>query len=52
MVFLNAALATAAIQLVGWAVASLLRTEIFYDVLGGLNFMAIALLSTKYNAGW
>ena len=52
MVFLNAALATAAIQLIGWAAASILRTEIFYDVMGGLNFMAIALLSTKYNAGW
>ena len=52
MVFFNAALATAGIQVLGWAVASALRTETFYDVLGGLNFMALALLSTKFNPEW
>ncbi len=42
MVFWAASLITAGIQLSGWAVASVLVTEKFYDVLGGLNFLALA----------
>lgn len=33
---------TCGIQLPGFMVAYLLQTEVFYDVLGGLNFLAIA----------
>jgi steroid 5-alpha reductase family enzyme len=50
--YLNAALCTAALQVTGWAVASALRTETFYDVLGGLNFMVLALLSTRFDENW
>ena len=39
--FLGAAGITAATQLLGFA-ASALKTEVFYDVLGGLNFLALA----------
>eukprot|EP00946_MAST-07B_sp_MAST-7B-sp1_P003543 g3543.t1 len=40
--FLGAAGITAATQLLGFAAASALKTEVFYDVLGGLNFLALA----------
>jgi len=49
MVFVGAAVVTAVIQLSGFAVAAVLRTEVFYDVLGGLNFMALAAYSTLGN---
>ena len=38
-------LITSCIQLGGWAVAYALRTEKFYDILGGLNFLAVAAFS-------
>jgi steroid 5-alpha reductase family enzyme len=50
--FAAAAVITTAIQLSGWAVASALRTEVFYDVLGGLNFMALAAFSSLGNPAW
>jgi len=36
---------TAGIQLTGFVVAFALQTEIFYDVLGGINFLSIAIYS-------
>jgi hypothetical protein len=45
LVFLLSTVITALIQLSGFAVAFALQTEIFYDVLGGLNFMALAAFS-------
>ena len=50
--FVNAALLTAAIQLSGFAVAYALQTEIFYDVLGGLNFLALAAYSAASTDSW
>ena len=41
-IFLTSALITAVIQLSGFAVAYTLRTELFYDILGGLNFLSLA----------
>ncbi len=52
MVFAGAALITAVIQLSGFVVSSALRTEVFYDVLGGVNFLALAAFSTLGNEGW
>jgi steroid 5-alpha reductase family enzyme len=52
MVFLGAAGITACIQLAGFAAASALKTEVFYDVLGGLNFMALAAHATGGWGGW
>jgi len=36
---------TAVIQLSGFAVAFALQTEVFYDILGGVNYMAVAAYS-------
>lgn len=52
MVFLGSAGITAAIQLTGFAAASALKTEVFYDVLGGLNFLALTLYATLWSEGW
>jgi steroid 5-alpha reductase family enzyme len=49
MVFLGAAGLTACIQLAGFAAASALKTEVFYDVLGGLNFLALAGYATQFS---
>mmetsp|Transcript_12543 Transcript_12543/g.19322 ORF Transcript_12543/g.19322 Transcript_12543/m.19322 type:complete len:318 (+) Transcript_12543:180-1133(+) len=40
-----AAAITCAIQLTGYAVAYSLKTETFYDILGGVNYLALALWS-------
>lgn len=47
MLFVYAASAaiTAAIQLGGFSVAFALQTEVFYDVMGGLNYMALVMYS-------
>mmetsp|Transcript_19584 Transcript_19584/g.29335 ORF Transcript_19584/g.29335 Transcript_19584/m.29335 type:complete len:320 (-) Transcript_19584:203-1162(-) len=39
------AIITAGIQLCGFAVAFALKTETFYDILGGINFLTIAIYS-------
>lgn len=44
-VFADGAILTFGMQFVGFTVAAILRTEIFYDVLGGINFLALAVLS-------
>eukprot|EP00930_Biecheleria_cincta_P039999 TRINITY_DN27444_c0_g2_i1.p1 TRINITY_DN27444_c0_g2~~TRINITY_DN27444_c0_g2_i1.p1 ORF type:complete len:304 (-),score=26.85 TRINITY_DN27444_c0_g2_i1:135-1046(-) len=44
-VYLASAVITLGIQLSGFAVAFALQTEVFYDVLGGLNYLAIAAYS-------
>ena len=52
MVFLATSLITGAIQLSGYAVAYALQTEKFYDILGGLNFLAVAAYSAATADGW
>lgn len=42
---LNVVLLTAVMQLSGFAFAFALKTEMFYDIVGGLNFLAVAALS-------
>ena len=49
--FFTSSLITAAIQLSGFAVAYALRTELFYDILGGLNFLSLAAYSAWAAAG-
>ena len=51
-IFLACSLITSCIQLGGWAVAYALRTEKFYDILGGLNFLAVAAFSAATAEGW
>lgn len=52
MVFFGSAAITAGIQLSGYIVASALKTEKFYDVLGGLNFLALTYYATLRNEVW
>ena len=51
-IFLACSLITGCIQLGGWAVACALRTEKFYDILGGLNFLAVGAFSAATAEGW
>ena len=51
-IFLYCSLITSCIQLCGWTVAYLLQTEKFYDILGGLNFLAVAAFSAASTEGW
>ena len=51
-IFLACSLITSCIQLGGWAVAYALRTEKFYDILGGLNFLAVAAFSAATADAW
>jgi len=44
----EAAAITAAIQLCGFSIAYTLRTEVFYDILGGLNFLILGIYSAIY----
>lgn len=44
-IYADAGILTFGIQFVGFLVAAALQTEVFYDVLGGLNFLAVAVLS-------
>ncbi|KAL1519700.1 hypothetical protein AB1Y20_023210 [Prymnesium parvum] len=48
----GATLITAAMQLSGFAVAFALQTEVFYDVVGGLNFVAVAAFSAHRAPNW
>jgi steroid 5-alpha reductase family enzyme len=41
-IFRNAALFTLGLQFTGFIVAATLQTEVFYDILGGINFLALA----------
>ena len=50
LVYGAAAVATFGIQTGGFAVAYLLKTEKFYDVLGGVNYLLLALLSAVLGA--
>lgn len=43
-IFTSAALVTFGIQAVGFLVAYALQTEIFYDILGGINYLLVAFL--------
>lgn len=43
-VFMNAALLTYGLQFAGFLAASALQTEVFYDILGGMNFLLLAWL--------
>jgi steroid 5-alpha reductase family enzyme len=43
-IFRNAALFTFGLQLAGFVVAAILQTEVFYDILGGINFLTLAYL--------
>jgi len=45
LIFAVSALTTLAMQLSGFAVAYALQTEVFYDIMGGLNFLVVAGLS-------
>jgi hypothetical protein len=40
--FINAAVVTFSIQFIGFIIAAILQTEIFYDILGGINFLILA----------
>ena len=44
-VYADAAILTFGLQFIGFTVAAILQTEVFYDVLGGINFLALAVLS-------
>lgn len=48
-IFIDAAVGTIGFQFVGFVAATILRTEVFYDCFGGLNFLGVALLATYYN---
>jgi len=50
MIYLVSIAITAGIQLSGFAVAFALQTEAFYDVLGGFNYLAIAIYSVTTSA--
>jgi len=44
-IYAEGAILTFGMQFLGFAVAATLQTEIFYDVLGGINFLALGFLS-------
>lgn len=44
-IYAEGAILTFAIQFLGFVVAATLQTEVFYDILGGVNFLALGLLS-------
>lgn len=44
-VYADGAILTFGLQFTGFAVAAILQTEVFYDVLGGINFLLMAVLS-------
>mmetsp|Transcript_5748 Transcript_5748/g.8872 ORF Transcript_5748/g.8872 Transcript_5748/m.8872 type:complete len:306 (+) Transcript_5748:707-1624(+) len=44
-VYADGAILTFGLQFIGFAVAAILQTEVFYDVLGGINFLLLAVLS-------
>jgi len=44
-VYADGAILTFGMQFVGFVIAAILQTEVFYDVLGGINFLAIGSLS-------
>ncbi|VEU43943.1 unnamed protein product [Pseudo-nitzschia multistriata] len=44
-VYADGAILTFGMQFTGFVVAAVLQTEIFYDVLGGINFLALAVLA-------
>ncbi|KAL3907025.1 MAG: hypothetical protein SGPRY_010326 [Prymnesium sp.] len=43
---------TAALQLTGFGVAYALQTEVFYDIVGGINFLGVAALSAYHAPNW
>ena len=45
-VFSDAAILTFGMQFIGFTIAAILQTEIFYDILGGINFLALAVMSS------
>ena len=49
-IYAEGAILTFGMQFLGFAVAATLQTEVFYDILGGINFMALAFLSVATTA--
>lgn len=52
LVFLNSAFITAALQLAGFAHGYAFRTEVFYDIIGGFNFLVLTVFSALVSDGW
>ena len=48
-VYADGAILTFGLQFIGFAIAAILQTEVFYDVLGGINFLLVAVLSHVQN---
>ena len=48
--YADGAILTFGLQFTGFAVAAILQTEVFYDVLGGINFLLVAVLSQLGNS--
>lgn len=48
--FADGAILTFGLQFVGFTIAAILQTEVFYDVLGGTNFLLLAILSQVQNS--
>ncbi|KAG7366281.1 DUF1295 domain containing protein [Nitzschia inconspicua] len=48
-ILINAAVVTVALQFSGFVVAAILQTEVFYDILGGINFLSLAYLGYNNN---
>eukprot|EP00931_Biecheleriopsis_adriatica_P087721 TRINITY_DN62152_c0_g1_i1.p1 TRINITY_DN62152_c0_g1~~TRINITY_DN62152_c0_g1_i1.p1 ORF type:complete len:298 (-),score=49.75 TRINITY_DN62152_c0_g1_i1:64-957(-) len=51
-VYLASTLVTAVIQLAGFTAAFALQTEVFYDILGGVNYLAVVACSALYGSSW
>jgi len=49
-IYAEGAILTFGMQFLGFAVAAALQTEVFYDILGGLNFLALAFLAITTTA--
>jgi len=49
-IYAEGAILTFGMQFLGFVVAAILQTEVFYDVLGGINFLALAFLSIATTA--
>jgi steroid 5-alpha reductase family enzyme len=50
-ILISAALLTFGLQFGGFVVAAILQTEVFYDILGGINFLSLAYLGYDSSSG-
>lgn len=48
--YADGAILTFGIQFTGFTIAAILQTEVFYDILGGINFLLLAVLSQVQNS--